>query len=132
MHIEHGTKVSKLHFGEALVPQNTGVVDQDVDPAPLGHGLFDHVGDLVHVGNVGGVGHGFTPRGFYFPDDSQCRLTVLALTVDRASQVIDHHTGTSTGQLDGVTAPQTATCTRNYGYLAVIANRHILLLQKYR
>ena len=51
MHRHHGVEILDLHFGEALVAQDAGIGDQNVDPAPLIHGLLDE------VGNTGVVGH---------------------------------------------------------------------------
>ena len=56
------SKSVELHFGEGLVAQDAGVVDENVDPAPARLRRRDHRGDLRGVGDVGAVGHGDAAR----------------------------------------------------------------------
>jgi hypothetical protein len=51
--VDHQPEVVEAHLGEALVAQDAGVVDQDVDPAPARHDLIDHRGDGGLVGDRG-------------------------------------------------------------------------------
>ena len=56
VHVHHGLEIRDLHLGEALVAQDAGIGDQDVDAAQGVHGLLDHVGDAGVVGDGGAVG----------------------------------------------------------------------------
>jgi hypothetical protein len=40
--VEDEAEVGELHLGEALVAQDAGVVDEDVDAAPFGERCRDH------------------------------------------------------------------------------------------
>jgi hypothetical protein len=68
VHVHHQPEILQRHLGEALVAQDAGVVDQDVDPAPGVHGLLHHglhgrkVGDRRAVGQRLATGsHGSRP-----------------------------------------------------------------------
>ena len=62
MHVHHRVEVVHLHLGEALVAQDAGVGDQDVDAAPGVHRLLDHMLDAGIVGDGGAVGDGLATR----------------------------------------------------------------------
>ncbi len=64
MHINHQLKVVHTHFGKALIPQNTGIVNQNIHPAPFLNGLGNHGFNFIHLGHIGTIGNGFTASGF--------------------------------------------------------------------
>ena len=49
------------HLGEGLVRPDRGIVDQDVDPAKLGHRPRHHRVDLVLFGDIGKDGERLDP-----------------------------------------------------------------------
>ena len=55
VHAEDELEIRHLHLGEGLVAQHAGVVDEDVDAAPHPFGARRHRGDLLEIGDVGGV-----------------------------------------------------------------------------
>ena len=64
MNVDHRLKVLDRHLGEALVTQDAGIVDEDVDPSPCVHGVFDHAFCALTVRHRAAVGKGFTAGGF--------------------------------------------------------------------
>ena len=57
VHAEDELEIRHVHLGEGLVAQHAGVVDEDVDAAPLLFRARRHRGDLLEIGDVGWVGH---------------------------------------------------------------------------
>ena len=55
VHVEDELEIRHLHLGEGLVAQHAGVVDEDVDAPPHLFGARNHRGDLLEIGDVGGV-----------------------------------------------------------------------------
>jgi hypothetical protein len=112
VHVHHQSEIVHRHLGEALVAQDAGVVDQDVDPAPGLHRRIDHRLDRVHIGHRPGRRHRLTARR----DD----LVNHALR-RRLGQIIDHDPRALRGQIQRVTAAQTPARTRH--------DRHSVLQQ---
>src|SRR5690606_26334838 len=57
MHIEHELEVRETHFGESLVPQDSGIVHEYVDAAPAVDGLGNHGFHLPVVSDVCAIRH---------------------------------------------------------------------------
>ena len=57
VHADDELEIRHLHLGEGLVTQHAGVVDEDVDAAPLLFRARRHRGHLLEIGDVSGVGH---------------------------------------------------------------------------
>ena len=77
-----------IHVVHGDHPGDAGVVDQNVQPAELGHDLLRHLGHLVILGHVHLVGGGSLAQG-------GCRfkhLFVLVREDDRGS-LSGHHPG---------------------------------------
>ena len=71
MHADDALKIAHLHFGERLVAEDAGIVDENVDPAPFFFGARDHCRDLFEIGNIGAVGHRDAAGGSDLFDDLQ-------------------------------------------------------------
>ena len=125
MYIQHQFEVVQAALGKALVPQDAGIVHQDVDAAPLVHGLLDHGLDLVVFRHVGAVGDSLAAQGLDLRHHGLGGVAGAAGAVLGAAQVIDHHPGTAFGQFNGVTAAQALARPGNNGYFAVITDRHL-------
>ena len=54
MDVDHLAELGDRHLGEALVAQDAGVVDEDVDASPVRHRTGDHLGDPRLVGHRSG------------------------------------------------------------------------------
>jgi hypothetical protein len=50
VHAEDELEIGHVHLRERLVPQHGGVVDEDVDAAPILFGARRHCGDLLEIG----------------------------------------------------------------------------------
>src|SRR3546814_566991 len=64
--IDHEAKIVERHLRETLVAQHAGIVDQDIDAAPLGDCLRDNRLDCRHVGHRRAVGDRPPTRRFDF------------------------------------------------------------------
>ena len=69
MDVDHGVPVFGRHLGEALVPQNTGIVDHDVHGAKGIQGRLDDVCTAFDGGHIVEVGHRLAAQVLYFLDD---------------------------------------------------------------
>ena len=98
MHVENQPEVCDLHLGESLVAQDAGVVDEDVDAAPLFHGAAHHVGDALFVGDAAGRGHGFAAGRLDLGDDLVGGFRRAARTVARAAEIVDDDLGAARGE----------------------------------
>jgi len=97
--VDHQAEVGQVHLGEALVAQDAGVADQDVDPAPYGLGPRDHGADGGLVGHRGGDPDRLAPGG----DDLGGHAVGGLL-----GQVVDRHLGALAGQVQRMGAAQAA------------------------
>ena len=91
MHVDHRLPQIRGHVVECLVPQDAGVVDEDVDPAEIVDGRFDDGFTTFDSGYGVAVGHGHTSEiGDFF--DHLGRRTQVAVSgaIDGATEVIDH------------------------------------------
>ncbi len=111
-------EVVGLHVPYGAVPDDAGVVDDDVEPAPAVHTGTDHVGHLGFVPDVAVVRHGLAAP---FSDDLHHLIGVapLALAGDRGAEVVDHDPRPLFGQLEGVGAADAVPGPGHEGYLAV-------------
>ncbi len=51
MDVDYQPEIVEAHLGEALVAQDAGIVDKDIDALPAAEGLLDHGGDGSFVGH---------------------------------------------------------------------------------
>ena len=85
VHAEDEFEIRHLHLGEGLVAQHAGVVDEDVDVAPVLFGACHHRGDLLEIGDVGRVRHRRPAAGanlFHNPHGIVEARAVLAEIID--------------------------------------------------
>src|SRR3546814_13846939 len=85
--LHHQVEILHRHLGKALVAQDAGVVDQDVDAAPFLLRLGDHLGHMLIFSDAAAVRHGGAARRADFLDDLQRRIR-MAGAVARAAQVV--------------------------------------------
>ena len=83
------------HLVEAFVPQDAGIVDDDVDAAEIVHRGLD---DLVAIGNGIVVGNGFATGSNDFVHHQISGSFAGAFTKSAATQVVDHDLGTAAGE----------------------------------
>ena len=91
--VDHGVEVLVRHLQQALVPQDAGVGDQDVQPAELGDGcLHELLGDVgaAHRGDDGGCA---AAVGLNRPD---------SVGGDLGVHIVDDDGGALAGQFPGV------------------------------
>jgi hypothetical protein len=96
------------HVLEALVPQDPGVVDDDVDAAEGVEGRLDHGVGALRRGDAVRVGHRRTAERLDLLDHLLGRPGRGPGAVDGAPQVVDHDLGAPRGQQEGVLPSQTA------------------------
>jgi predicted exporter len=139
-HVHGAGQVDRQHLGPVLlrhlheghVAQDAGVVDDDVELAEgflrLGDdllGAFPGVHAVV-------VGHGLTARRLDLVDDlvGRCAATAAG-AVHRATEIVDHHLGTTFGQQERVGSAQATPCTRDDCDSVVETNLgHVCLLRE--
>ena len=107
--VDDEAEILQLHLGEGLVAQDTGVVDQDVDPAPARHRRLDHGLDGDGVGHRGGIGHGLAPQGDDFSDNRLGGTAGSARSVPCPAEVVDDDAGPAGRQGEGVRTPESTT-----------------------
>src|SRR5690606_5456503 len=101
VHVQHGAEVVQCHSGKALVAQDAGVIDQDVDALPL---LERTCGQCLHGGVVGDVAaHG---NGLPAVADDLVGHPTGGRACVSPGDIVDHHARTMAGQFQGVCAPQ--------------------------
>jgi hypothetical protein len=123
--VDHEREVGDLHLREALVAEHAGVGDQDVDAAPVIHGVLDHPLDAGVVGDRRAVGDRLAAQRLDLLDHAVRSLRAAARTVDGAAQVVDHDLRAAPGELEGVLATEAAACAGDDGHFAVEADvRH--------
>ena len=123
MDLDHEVEIFGFHLGKALVPQDAGVVDRDVDAAPFFLRLGDHFDHLIIFGDRRAIGHRGAAGGFDFLDHFQGRIR-MAGSVARRAQIVDHHPGPAPGQFQRIFAAQPAPGTGHDGDAARKRNRH--------
>ncbi len=96
------------HLGEALVAQDAGVVDDDVDATEVVHRALN---DTVTVDDVVRVGDGGTASGFDLFDNLERGFAVGAFAVGAATEVVDDDFGAVFREQQGVGAANTAAST---------------------
>ena len=122
MNIDDSLEVRQRHLGEAGVPQDAGVVDQDVDPAPSLNGGLDHMLHLAGVGDVRPVGDRLTARGDDLVGDFLGRRRGMARAVDGAAEIVDDDLRATPGQGQGVRPTKTRRRTGHDGDAAIKSN----------
>ena len=77
MHPQDEFEIRHVHLGEGLVAQDPGVVDENVDPAPVPLRALRHFGDLREVGDVRRIGDRFAAQGADLVNDREERYRRL-------------------------------------------------------
>ncbi|MCY1243617.1 hypothetical protein D9M72_566410 [compost metagenome] len=95
---------------EALVAQDTGVVDHHIDPT---EGIQGVLHDLVAIGHRIVIGHRNATGSTDFGNHSIGGRSVGALALSRTTQVIDHDPGAMAGEQQGMGTPQAAAGARD-------------------
>ena len=125
-------EIRRGHLGKALVTQDTGVVDQDMDAAPgflCPRGGFGHLRKVRDIAAIGDRG----PAGCAdFLDHGQRRISRTSAgnpgAVARAAQVVDHHARASPSQFQRISPAQPAARAGDDGDLVMKGNAHCRLL----
>jgi hypothetical protein len=111
-------EVVERHLREALVAQDAGVVDQDVNR------LVDHGLHRRRVGHRRTTGHRLAAGDADFLDHRERGGRRAAIAVERAAQVVHHHPGATRRQRQRMQTPQPATSTGDHGHAAIESHRH--------
>src|SRR5439155_16409977 len=90
---DHRVELRLFHLEQALVPQDAGVVHEDVEGAETIDGGLDDSLRLVELAHISVVGDGFTPRGFDLLARLRGRIFGSAATVDVDTGVVDDDLG---------------------------------------
>ncbi len=92
MHFDDQVEIGRLHFGEALVAQDPGVVDQDVHAAPGFLRACDQRQHLVEFGDRAAIGDRLAAA---FQDflDNLLRRVRRACAIAGPAQIVDHDFG---------------------------------------
>ena len=101
VHPEDRVEVVLGHRHDHLVPDDAGVVDQDVVPAEGVVGRGDQVLGAAEVGHVVVVGHRLAAPGLDHLDHLVGGPLVGALAARAPAQVVDDHLGALSRQLEG-------------------------------
>jgi hypothetical protein len=108
--VQHQIEIGYVHLGKALVAQDTGVVDQDMHPAPGFLGLGNHFDHLLIFGHAAAVRHCFAARCLDFLDDLKRRIAMPG-AITRAAKVIDHNLRAAPREFECIGFTQSTTCT---------------------
>jgi hypothetical protein len=127
MHIGDQAEIFHRTFGKTFVSQDARIVHENVNATPAIHGLRHHVLYLRQICNVGAMRHCLTAEAFNFSNHCKRGLRIGTLTRDGTTQIVDHHSGASLGQLNSVAASEAATGAGDQRYLSVITDRHCSL-----
>ena len=124
--VDDEPEVVELHLGEALVAQDAGVVDEDVDPAPLGQRRVDHRLHGAEVGDRGAVGDRLAAGGADLLGDGVGGGRRAAAAVERAAQVVDDDRRAARRQRQRVLAAEAAAGAGHDRDASIESNRHVL------
>jgi hypothetical protein len=112
VHAEDRVEVILGHRHDHLVPDDAGVVDQDVVPAEGFVGRGDEVLGAAEVGHIVVVGHRLAAPGLDHRDHLVGGPLVRALTARAAAQVVDDQLGALGRQLQGLAPADAVARTR--------------------
>src|SRR5271168_684737 len=98
MDVNHTAKILEGHFGERLVTQDAGIVDENINPPPEGARLCNHLFYRRGVGDGYGAWDRFATRRTDFSDDSLCGSSGRASSGDRAPHIVHDDLGAPTCQ----------------------------------
>ena len=98
VHVDHRAEVGEVELGEGLVAQDAGIVDQDVDAAPLGDHAIDHRLHRVGIGDRTLHGARLTAGGH----------DLGGHRVGARAEVVHHHACAAPCEQQGVLAAKTA------------------------
>ena len=116
-------EIVHCHLRKGLVAQHAGIVDDDMDAAPLLFGIGDHLFHLIELGDAATVRHGFATGLFDLLDDLQRHIR-MAGAITRTAEVVDHDPCAAAGEFERIFATQAATCTGDDGYLVLEIDAH--------
>ncbi len=119
VHVEDGLDLGLLHLVEGLVPEDAGVVDDDVDSVERIDGRLDDRLAAFGRCDAVAVGYRLATEGLDLFDDPLGGCGRAAASVDGATEVVDDDTSSTTGELERVLAAEAAACTGDDRYLAV-------------
>ena len=122
VHVDDGLEQLGGHVVEGLVPQDAGVVDDDVDGAErVDGGLHDGLA-AFGGGDAVGVGDGLAAQVVDLLGGGVGRALGVALAAHRAAEVVDDDACAPPGQLQGVLTSEAAAGPRDDRHLAVVSD----------
>ena len=121
VHIDDEPEIVQAHLREASVPQNAGVVHQQIDPTPGAHGLLCHVDHRGRVGHRAGMCQRLSAGRDDLVDHRLRGRGARAQTIDGAAQVVDHDLGSARRQRQRMLATQPTPRPGHEGHPAVKA-----------
>ncbi len=119
--------VGLVHVEAHLVPQDPGIVDQDVQLTEGVDGLVDERLGPVPRAHVGGIDGALAPAGLDELDDLLGGVHVATLSLHRRPDVVDHDLGALRGQEQCLLAADPSACAGDDGNLAVEHSHGVLL-----
>ena len=119
VHVDDRIEVILCHVDEHPIPQDAGVVDEDVQVTEVLNGGVDEALATFPVGDVIGVGHSLAAHGPNLIGHHLGCATVIARTVHRATEVVDHELGAFLGEEQGVLTTNAAACSGDDCYPSV-------------
>ena len=123
MHIEDQLPVLRFHFQKGLVPENPGIVDQDVNRVEGLQRRLDYIFAAFNGGDTVIVCNGFTSQRL-----DRCNHLIgrffgpLPRSVRRAPQVVNHHPGAPFGQLQRIHSAEPGAGTGDNRHAAIKSN----------
>ncbi len=130
VHVDHGVPVELGHREHHAVPQDPGVVDQDVATPERVDGLVDHLAGGVEVGHVGAVDDCLAAHGLDLGHDLLGGREVGSAAGSVAAEVVDDDPGAVFGQQQGVFAADAPPRTRHNRNAARTQVTHGFLLPR--
>jgi hypothetical protein len=131
MNIHYHLEVREIHLRKGFVPQDAGVVDEHVDPAPLVYRLTDHYLDLGRIRYIGTIRDRLTAARFYLSDNCSGSLARAAGPVSRTAEIVHYDTRAASRKFECVRFSQAITGTRDDHDLIVESDAHIAISSKY-
>jgi hypothetical protein len=124
----HGVPLVLGHVHDHPVAEDSGVVDEDVEPAELLDRLPHEPFRAREVGDALAVRRRLAARGADLLDDLLGRAEIGALAGDPGAEVVDHDRGSRIGERERMRAANAAPGSRDDGDLAVqIGHRRELI-----
>jgi hypothetical protein len=123
VHRDHVIPILLTHAIDDVIPEDAGVVDDDVKVAEVLNGRVHEAPSPLETRHVVGACDGLTPDSCYFVDNELSRGRIISCSIRRNPNVVDDDLRTMRCKLERMLATQASACPR-YDRYSTLAQQH--------